>query len=168
MPWLYCVRLLPVNCLSPLRFSSYPNKIIPSFFFSNQKSLYTVVIYALWIFKDLEKRKADTDLGLEKHKMKEILYVYIIKTWPLFSGLSKSDWDVKLQRLFFFFIKCLNALKACLRGEYTSVSFLCSFFQSGLQVTSEETSPAANCCLHAVGSKVWVYSHQTKCIHSIW
>lgn len=56
----------------------------PLFFFPNQKSLYTAVIYLFMDFKDLEKRKADTDLGLEKHTMKEILYVYVIKTWPLF------------------------------------------------------------------------------------
>lgn len=102
MPWLYCVRLLPVNCLSPLRFSSYPNKIIPSFFFSNQKSLYTVVIYALWIFKDLEKRKADTDLGLEKHKMKEILYVYIIKTCLYFLVFQNQTEMLNFRDYFFF------------------------------------------------------------------
>lgn len=48
----------------------------------------------LWIFKDLKKRKVDTSLGLEKHKVKEILYVYITKAWPLFFWSFKNHTEM--------------------------------------------------------------------------
>ena len=42
--------------------------------------------------------------------------------------------------------------------EYTSAAILCSFFQSGLQVTSEKMQPRAECCLPAVRSRVAVFT----------